>query len=134
MSFFTADYLDFFKELAANNHKDWFDANRKRYEKSVKDPFKAFVQEMIDRVRAEDSSVQIEPKDAIFRVNRDIRFSKDKTPYKTQMSAIVSPGGKKDKTTPGIYMELGPENLKIYGGAHMLDKEQLLAIRETIAG
>ena len=47
MSFFTEDYLLFFQELAANNHKEWFDANRKRYEKSVKEPFKAFTEHLI---------------------------------------------------------------------------------------
>ncbi len=132
MSYFTNDFLDFFKELAANNNKDWFDANRKRYETSVKAPFKAFVQEMIDRVAKVDPTVSIEPRDAIFRINRDIRFSKDKTPYKTHVAAIVSPGGKKDKTTPGMYIQLGPEDLRFYGGAHMLDKEQLYNVRNYI--
>ena len=50
MSFFTEDYLVFFQELAANNHKEWFDVNRKRYEKSVKEPFKAFTQHLIDEL------------------------------------------------------------------------------------
>ena len=133
MSFFTDDYMQFFKELAANNNKDWFDDNRKRYETSVKKPFNAFVQVMIDRVQAEDDRVTMAPKDGIFRINRDIRFSKDKTPYKTSNSAIVSPGGKKDKTKPGMYFEFGPEHLRYYGGAHMLDKDQVQSVREAIA-
>ena len=97
MAYFTKDFIDFFKELAANNKKEWFDFNRKRYEKSVKQPFAEFVQEMIDRIRADDPKVDISTKDAIFRINRDVRFSKDKTPYKTHMAAIVSARGKKDK-------------------------------------
>lgn len=134
MKYFEADFLEFFKDLAGNNHKEWFDANRKRYERVVKDPFRAFVADMIDRIAADDPSVKIEPKDAIFRINRDIRFSKDKTPYKTNVSAIISRGGRKDKSTPGIYLELNPENVRIYGGAHMLDKDQLYSVRDYISG
>lgn len=132
MTWFTKDYNQFFKELAANNNKEWFDANRKRYENSVKEPFKAFVTEVIKQVQTHDERVNIEPKDAIFRINRDIRFAKDKTPYKLNFSAIVSPGGRKDMSTAGIYFELGPENMKIYGGAYMPDKGQLLKIRTGI--
>lgn len=133
MAYFTADFIDFFKELAANNHKDWFDANRKRYKQSVQEPFKSFVQEMINRARAEDPAIDIEPKDAIFRINRDIRFSADKTPYKTNVSAIIGPGGKKNKEYPGMYVELGPEAVSLYGGAYLLEKDRLQRLREYIA-
>lgn len=133
MSYFTSNFIEFFKELSKNNHKEWFDQNRKRYEEHVKKPFHAFVDEMIRRINEDDPSVQILPKDAIFRINRDIRFSKDKSPYKTNVSALISAGGKKDKTFPGIYLELSAEGMRIYGGAHMLDKEQLNNVRETIA-
>ena len=78
MSYFTEEYLKFFRALARNNSKAWFDANKKWYETAVKQPFAAFVEEMIARIRAEDSTVAIAAKEAIFRLNRDIRFSKDK--------------------------------------------------------
>lgn len=132
MSFFSKDFLAFFKELAANNNKAWFDENRKRYKKSVKEPFVSFIAELINEVRKINPDVQITPKEAIFRINRDIRFAKDKTPYKTQVSAIVSPGGRKDKTSPGLYIELDPEKVRIYGGVYMCDKHQLHAIRSSI--
>ncbi len=132
MAHFSQDFLDFFNELTENNNKEWFDENRKRYEKSVKDTFKAFVQEMIDRLN-EFEPITITTSEAIFRINRDIRFSADKTPYKTQVSAIISPGGKKDKTTPGIYFELSPKDVRVYSGAHMLDKDQLSNVRHYIA-
>ncbi len=134
MSWFTPDFNRFFKDLAKNNNKEWFDKNRKRYEKSVKVPFEDFVAEVIKRVSKEDPRVQIAPKEAIFRINRDIRFSKDKTPYKMQMSAIVSPAGRKDHGVPGIYFELGPEKVRIYGGRYMPEKEDLYRIRQHIAG
>ena len=133
MAYFEKDYFDFFKELAANNHKEWFDANRKRYEKSVKDPFAVFIGDLINEVKKLDKSIEIAPKDAIFRINRDIRFSKDKTPYKTNRSAIVSPKGRKNKKHPGLYIEISPETCRLYGGVYMTDKDQLYNIRETIA-
>ncbi len=133
MSYFTQDYIDFFNELSANNHKEWFDANRKRYQKSVKEPFEAFVKDMIIRIHADDPEVMIQPRDGIFRINRDIRFSKDKTPYKTYMASIVSATGRKDKGYPGIYFQLGPDAVRIYGGAHMVEKDPLYKIRKTIS-
>jgi uncharacterized protein (TIGR02453 family) len=133
MSWFTDDFNKFFKDLAKNNNKEWFDANRKRYEGSVKKPFEAFIAELIKRVQKLDPRVKLEPKDAIFRINRDIRFSKDKTPYKMNASAIVSAGGRKDHGDPGIYIELGPEHVQIYGGSYEPEKDQLEAIRRKIA-
>lgn len=132
MPWFTADFNQFFKDLAKNNNKEWFDANRKRYEASVKKPFEAFVAEAIKRIAKHDKTIDIEPKDAIFRINRDIRFSKDKTPYKLEASAVVSPAGRRDHHIPGIYFAFGPENVKFYGGAWSPDKDQLIAIREAI--
>ena len=134
MSYFTHDFIDFFKDLTVNNSKDWFDANRKRYEKSVKKPFENFIDEMIARVSADDPSIAITAKDAMMRINRDTRFSPDKTPYKTHASAIISSGGKKDKSIPGMYIQFDANEVRIYGGAHMLEKDQLQRIREAIAG
>ncbi|MBK9177127.1 MAG: DUF2461 domain-containing protein [Flavobacteriales bacterium] len=132
MAWFTADFNQFFKDLAKNNNKEWFDANRKRYEASVKKPFEAFVVEAIQRIAKHDKSVAIEAKEAIFRINKDIRFSKDKTPYKLEVSAIISPAGRKDHSVPGIYFALGPEAVKFYGGCYQPEKDQLLGIREAI--
>lgn len=132
MAYFEKDFLDFFKELAANNNKDWFDENRKRYENIVREPFKVFVTKVIEEVHKIDSSIDISAKDAIFRINRDIRFSKDKTPYKLHVGAVVSQFGRKDKTNPGIYFELGPEHLGIFAGAWGPDKIQLDKIRKHI--
>jgi uncharacterized protein (TIGR02453 family) len=132
MKYFTEDYLTFFKELAANNHKDWFDENRKRYETNVKKAFEVFVTDLITAVSKEDPSIVISYKEAIFRINKDIRFSKDKTPYKLNRSAIISPKGRKDKAFPGLYIEMGPEYYRIYGGVYAPDKEQLYMIREQL--
>ncbi|MFT4603004.1 MAG: hypothetical protein ACI857_003191 [Arenicella sp.] len=132
MAHLSKDYMDFFKELAADNSKNWFDINRKRYKDSVKDPFDKFIGDLIDEVKKIDNKIEIAPKDAVFRINRDIRFSKDKTPYKLNRSAIISPKGRKDKAYPGLYIEVSPEHCRVYGGVYQPDKTQLYNIRETI--
>ncbi|MGB5243059.1 MAG: DUF2461 domain-containing protein [Lutimonas sp.] len=133
MAYFKPDYLEFFKELAGNNHKEWFDIHRKRYEQSVKIPMQVFVKDLILTLNRFDKEIQIEPKDAIFRINRDIRFSKDKSPYKLHSSAVISKYGKKDKSYPGLYIELGPEYFGIYGGLYMPDSKEIQDIRTYIA-
>lgn len=134
MAFFTADFLEFFIELAPNNNKEWFDQNRKRYESSVREPFRHFVQHLIDQLSVTQPEFKgLEAKDCVFRINRDIRFSKDKTPYKMNVSAIISPNGKKSQAVNGIYFELGPEHLRVYGGIYEINKDDLLAVREGIA-
>lgn len=132
MSWFTSEYEQFFKELADNNNKEWFNENKKRYENHVKKPFEKFIADMILRMQSYDPDCKIQPKDAVFRIYRDIRFSKDKTPYKTQMSAIVGRGGRKDHSLAGMYVELGNGHLRIYGGVYQPDKDQLQAIRQEI--
>lgn len=132
MAWFTDDYNAFFKELEANNNREWFTENKKRYEKHVKKPFELFIGDMILRMQEFDPACQIQPKDAIFRIYRDVRFSKDKTPYKTRMAAVVSKGGRKDTTLEGIYLELGNRHVRVYGGVYQPDKEQLFKIRQEI--
>lgn len=133
MVYFTQDYNDFFKELATNNHRDWFHANKKRYEKSVKGPFSAFVADLIQAVKERhDPELDLLPKDAIFRINRDIRFSKDKAPYKLNRSAVISRGGRREKQVPGFYLQFGVEELWLGGGAYQLDKHYLLRLRRYI--
>ena len=133
MKYFDPDFLLFFKELAANNHKEWFDQNRKRYEKSVKKPFENFVADLLEESRQLDPTISAPAKDCIFRINRDIRFSKDKTPYKLERSAIISEKGRKDHSSPGFYIALGPEHISVGGGAYFFKKEQLATVRQQMA-
>lgn len=133
MQYFTSDFIAFFKELGANNNKEWFDANRKRYEQVVKKPFEKFVADLIVAMRQDEPELLAEPKDCIFRINRDIRFSTDKTPYKVQVSALITPRGRKQMEYPGLYLEITPEHVGIYGGLYMPDKNMLADLRESIA-
>jgi uncharacterized protein (TIGR02453 family) len=132
MTYFEKGFLDFFAALQNNNSKEWFDANRTSYEKCVKEPFKLFVSEMIARISALDSNIRVEPKECIYRINRDIRFSKDKTPYKTNVSANIGVGGRKNMVHPGVYIELSAHDLRIYSGVYMPEKDQLHRIRTSI--
>ena len=133
MQYFQTQFLDFFKELASNNHKLWFDENRKTYENYVKKPFAVFIQDLIDRFKTVYPDIEPEAKNAIFRINRDIRFSKDKTPYKLFASALLSPTGRKNISNPGFYLELNPEKMAVYGGIYMPDNTQISKIRQYIA-
>jgi uncharacterized protein (TIGR02453 family) len=132
MSYFAEEYLKFFRALAKKNNKAWFDANKKWYETAVRQPFAAFVEEIIARIRAEDSTIAIAAKDAIFRLNRDIRFSKDKRPYKEQMAANISAAGRKSREEPGFYLQFGADKIMIGGGAYMVENENIYKIRHAI--
>lgn len=133
MAWFEKEFVAFFLELEANNHKEWFHENKKRYEQYVKEPFYNFVTEMISRIQKDNPSVSLEPKDAIFRINRDIRFSKDKRPYKNHVSAVISEGGRKNLAIPGSYIEFKADGIQYYGGAHHVEKEPLERVRHLIA-
>ena len=131
MNYFTQDFLKFFKEL--ENNREWFNKNKSRYEESVKKPFEAFITELIRRIHDEDPNINTNPKDSIFRIYRDVRFSPDKRPYKTHASAVISAGGRKDMRDPGHYIELSAKEIRFYGGLYMIEKNDLQMIREHIA-
>ena len=107
--------LTFLKDLKKNNVKEWFDANRKSYEAARAD----FIQ-MLDEVlkvhtKKDEDIAAFNGKDGVFRINRDIRFSKDKTPYKTNLAAGFARGGKKS-IYAGYYLHIEPENNSLIGG------------------
>lgn len=132
MTYFSSDFIAFFEELSANNHKAWFDQNRKRYQETVKKPFESFINEMILRLQENEPDLQLTAREAIFRINRDIRFSKDKAPYKTHVGAGMAKGGRKS-SYPGYYLELSPKRMMVGGGVYFLEKEDLQKIRSEIA-
>lgn len=133
MIYFTPEYLQFFEELEQNNDRDWFNANKERYLQHLKAPFEAFIADLIERARMVEPNLLITPKDAIFRIYRDTRFSKNKTPYKLHMSAVVAPSGRKDKTAPGLYLQFSHRTCEFYSGIYRADSKQLYRIREHLA-
>ncbi|WP_161991964.1 DUF2461 domain-containing protein [Flagellimonas algicola] len=128
----TKTYTSFFKELAKNNNKEWFHTNKKRYEIEVKNPFLKLLEELIPALTEWDHRILADPKKAMFRINRDVRFSKDKTPYHTILKAGFSPNGKKS-VLPGYYLGIDAENIHVGGGLFMLHPPELKKVREHIA-
>ena len=125
------DTIRFLSSLKKNNNKEWFDVNRKIYE-IVKKDFTDFVAEIITDFGKKDESIaHLQPKDCMFRINRDVRFSKDKSPYKTNMGASFSKGGKKTMLA-GYYFHLEPGNSFMGGGIYMPDADTTKKIRQEI--
>lgn len=126
-----APTFKFLKELKKNNNKAWFDEHRKQYE-AAKADFYLLAGNIISNISSFDPSVaHLKAKDCAFRINRDIRFSKDKSPYKTNMGAFISKGGKKINYA-GYYIHIEPGQCFIAGGFYMPDSAQLSKIRQEI--
>jgi uncharacterized protein (TIGR02453 family) len=126
-------FTSFFKELVVNNNRDWFHANKKRFEEDVKAPFEELTEEVITGMQKIDQEITVTPKECVFRIYRDVRFSKDKAPYKTFVSAAVGRGGRKDHTYPGVYFQIDGDSVTIAGGSWRPDKNRLYRIRQKIA-
>jgi uncharacterized protein (TIGR02453 family) len=123
--------LDFIKELTENNNRDWFNAHKNSYQESL-EIFRNFAGQLLTGISEFDPSVgNLEPKDTIFRIYKDVRFSKDKLPYKTHFGCWITKGGRKS-TDAGYYFQLEPENSFLAAGVWMPPKEQLNLIRQEI--
>lgn len=130
MKYFSLDFFDFFNELEENNSKEWFDSQKERYQDSVKEPFEKFINDLLQLVGRIEPFFECTPREAIFRINRDIRFSKNKNPYKTNTAAGIANGGRKQN--PLFYLQLGNKESFVAGGAYELSKEQLASCRAYI--
>lgn len=132
MSWFSQDAVAFFSELELNNDKSWFEQNKKRYEASVKQPMLEFAAEMIGRMQEIDPEITMLPKNAVFRIHRDTRFSKDKSPYKTNAGMAITRGQKTDPGVPGLYFHLDASTMAIASGCYFLEPAQIQAVRGHI--
>jgi uncharacterized protein (TIGR02453 family) len=123
--------LSFLKELAKNNDRDWFQENKSVYEEA-KDEFEKFINTLIPAIAKFDDSVKmVTTKEAIFRIYRDVRFSKDKSPYKTNFGAFIARGGKKNHG-PGYYFHMEPGSSMIAGGIWMPAPDVVKKVRQEI--
>jgi len=130
------DLSKFLKELAANNDKDWFDANRQRYAGSVQAPMLELLEALAPRVGKISKSILVEPKKSggsLSRIFRDTRFSKDKSPYHTNVSLILRHAVGKNVSAPGFYLRIDTSNVMIGTGIWQPDGPAVLAIRTAIA-
>ncbi len=123
--------LDFLRALGRNNNRPWFEKNRDRYE-AAKADFEAFTAGLIAELGKADKALKtLQPKDCIFRIFRDVRFSKDKKPYKSHFGAVIAPGGRKSERA-GFYLQADPGGSFIAGGRWMPSPEHLKDIRKEI--
>lgn len=113
MSYFTNSTFKFFKDLAANNEREWFQANKHRYIEHVRDPFLSFIRDADKDIKTVSSHYYGDDRangGSLFRIYRDIRFSKDKTPYKTWAGARLKHLDSATQTAPSFYMHIQPGN------------------------
>ena len=131
---FDRDIVTFFEELAANNEREWFLANRERYDNSVMNPSRSFVSSMGPRLQEIAPDIVAVPlvNKALFRLNRDVRFSRDKSPYKTHMGIFMWQGNRKRMENPGYYFHLEPEMYMVGVGLYMFSKELMERYREAV--
>ncbi len=123
--------IQFLKALKKNNNREWFEKSRPVYEAAKKD-YLTFVTEVLEELKQIDNSlIELEPKQCVFRINRDVRFSKNKEPYKTNFGASFSKGGKKVQCA-GYYFHLEPGACFVGGGLWMPMAPDLKKVRQEI--
>jgi len=127
-----ASTLQFLKALDKNNNKAWFDAHKKQYD-AAKQDFAAVTQKVITQFGKKDPTIALlQPKECLFRINRDVRFSKNKSPYKNNMGASIKAGGKKSLAA-GYYIHLEPDGKSFVGGGLYVPEAAIVGkIRQEI--
>jgi len=125
------DVLDFLSQLENNNDREWFHAHKDQYDAAKKE-VESYVNSIIHLIAGFDDSVRfVEAKECMFRIFRDVRFAKDKSPYKTNMGAWITQAGRKG-TGPGYYIHLQPQGSFLSAGVYMPEPEQLKKMRKEI--
>jgi uncharacterized protein (TIGR02453 family) len=138
---FTPAALRFFRQLEKNNNKPWFEAHRAEYEREVREPMRALIEEMNGRFARFAPEMYGDPIRGMFRINRDIRFSRDKSPYKTHAAcwfhhrdAKRNVGSEANEGSAGFYFHLQPGGRSFVGGGlWMPPRPQLNRLRDAIA-
>ncbi len=130
---FSPEALKFFVQLKRHNNRPWFLKNKETYERQIKEPMLSLVLEINSELRGLAPELVTEPKRAIYRIYRDVRFSADKSPYKTHTAALFAPRGLGKHACSGLYFHFSPDELLVAGGVYMPGPKELLAIRNHIA-
>ena len=133
---FSSRFFRFFEELAANNKREWFEANKARYKEEVVGPLTAFIAAMAPRLAKISEHYNADPRPnggSMFRIYRDVRFSMDKRPYKEHGACQFRHRAGKDAHAPGYYVHLEPGRIFFGGGVWMPPSPQLRMIRSSIA-
>jgi len=135
MTTISKNTFQFLNELKQNNNRDWFLENKPRYEEAKKE-FEVFIDALIAEISKFDGSIgHHTAKECIFRIYRDVRFSKDKSPYKTHMGAHITSAAKKSEihSRAGYYIHIGPGESMLAGGAYLPQGPWIKSIRQEIA-
>jgi uncharacterized protein (TIGR02453 family) len=130
---FPSEGLQFLKRLKRNNNRDWFNANKATYEEWVKKPMLNLIDTMALEFEKFAPEIQASAKVSFYRIYRDTRFSKDKTPYKTHAAAVFPLRGMQKHEGAGFYFHIAPTEVFVGGGLYMSLPEDLQAVREAIA-
>jgi uncharacterized protein (TIGR02453 family) len=133
---FNKDFFDFLKELEQNNTREWFQANKERYRSVVQEPLLRFISDFSEPLHGISPEFVADPRPSggsMFRIYRDVRFSKDKSPYKTHASAQFRHRAGRDAHAPGFYLHLEPGNVFVGAGSWHPGREALESIRNAIA-
>ncbi len=129
---FTEAGLKFLKQLKTHNDREWFNARKPIYEAEIKEPMLAVIAEVNDALSGFAPEFVRDPKKCMMRIYRDIRFSPNKQPYKTNAAAWWARQGLEKTSGGGFYLEVGPQGVRVAAGVYMPEKEQLLAIRRML--
>jgi uncharacterized protein (TIGR02453 family) len=132
---FTPELLGFLADLKENNNREWFQANKKRYEREVKEPMLRFISDFGPHLASISSQLVADPRPvggSMFRIYRDVRFSKDKSPYKTHAAAQFRHVAGKDVHGPGYYVHIAPGEVFAGAGIWRPDGKTLVKIRAAI--
>lgn len=130
---FPKESVGFLKKLKRNNNRDWFNVHKDEYEQFIKFPMQSFIASMQPLFADFAPEFDVHPKRSMFRIYRDTRFSKDKTPYKTHMAAhFVLRGKPKGFEGSGYYLHIAPGEVFIGGGIYLPDNDQLKKIRKSL--
>jgi uncharacterized protein (TIGR02453 family) len=130
---FPAEGLRFLKQLKRNNNREWFAAHKSVYERSVKQPMQDLVQTLALDFAEFAPDMEASAKASLYRIHRDTRFSKDKSPYKTHVAAVFPRKGLDKHQGAGFYFHIAPGEVFVGGGLYMPLPEDLQAVREAIA-
>ena len=134
MTFFTKESIDFLVDIRENNNKEWFENNRYRYDDFILNPSRAFVQEFGEHLQALVPNIKAIPKinGSLFRIFRDIRLSKDKTPMKSRIGLVFWRGSGKRLQSASFYLHFSPDELLFASGIRGFSKDSLEGYREYI--
>ena len=130
--FFTSETLTFWRGLARDNSKAYFDRHRTEYERHLKGPYQELAAALATGLRADEPEYRVDPKKATYRINRDVRFSKDKSPYKTELGITFGRDEKHDEAYPVYTCRVGVKGIAVAGGLYRPPTELRDRVRRIV--